>query len=168
MNRAEQLGMRVIVDLVVNHTSNRHPWFLSARKDRLSPYRDYYVWSKTRPPDYDKGMVFPGVQKTTWTRNPIAGECTTSIASTISSRTSILPTRRFGTRFMRIMGFWLQLGVSGFRMDAVPFLISSKGADVASKKDFELLHQMRDFLQWRRRDAILLAEANVPPRESLR
>ena len=51
MNHAEQLGMRVIVDLVVNHTSNRHPWFQAARKDPQSPYRDWYVWSKKRPPD---------------------------------------------------------------------------------------------------------------------
>ena len=68
---------------------------------------------------------------------------------------------------MRIMGFWLQLGVSGFRMDAVPFLIEKKGAGVTPRKDYELLHEMRDFLQWRRRDAVLLAEANVPPDESL-
>src|SRR3982750_132635 len=65
------------------------------------------------------------------------------------------------------MGFLLQLGVCGFRMDAVPFLISRKGADGRSHKDYEFLHEMRDFLQWRRRDAILLAEANVPPDESL-
>ena len=61
------------------------------------------------------------------------------------------------------MGFWLQLGVSGFRMDAVPFLIEKKGAGVTPRKDYELLHEMRDFLPWRRGDAILLAEANVPP-----
>ena len=71
------------------------------------------------------------------------------------------------TEILRIMGFWLQMGVSGFRMDAVPFLIERKGAGVMPRKDYELLHQMRDFLQWRRRDAVLLAEANVPPDESL-
>ena len=65
------------------------------------------------------------------------------------------------------MGFWLELGVSGFRMDAVPFLIERKGASVKPVKDYELLHEMRDFLQWRRGDAILLAEANVPPEESM-
>jgi maltose alpha-D-glucosyltransferase/alpha-amylase len=74
MNHAEQLGLRVIVDLVVNHTSDRHPWFQAARKDPKSPYRDWYVWSKKRPGDYNKGMVFPGVQKATWTRDPVAGE----------------------------------------------------------------------------------------------
>ena len=167
MNRAQQLGMRVIVDLVVNHTSNRHPWFQSARKDPLSPYRDYYVWSKKRPADYDKGMVFPGVQKTTWTKDPVAGEYYFHRFYDFQPDLNTA-NPKVRDEIMRIMGFWLQLGVSGFRMDAVPFLISSKGADVAPKKDFELLHQMRDFLQWRRRDAVLLAEANVPPDESLR
>jgi maltose alpha-D-glucosyltransferase/alpha-amylase len=65
------------------------------------------------------------------------------------------------------MGFWLELGVSGFRMDAVPFLIERKGAGVKPVKDYELLHEMRDFLQWRRGDAILLAEANVTPDENM-
>jgi maltose alpha-D-glucosyltransferase/alpha-amylase len=67
----------------------------------------------------------------------------------------------------KIMGFWLQLGVSGFRMDAVPFLIEKKGAGVEHQMDFNLLKEMRDFLQWRSSEAIMLAEANVPPDESL-
>ncbi len=166
INRAQQLGMRVIVDLVVNHTSFRHPWFQAARKDPNSPYRDYYVWSKKRPPDHDKGMVFPGVQTTTWTKDPVAGEY---YFHRFYKFQPDLNTANPSVReeIMRIMGFWLQLGVSGFRMDAVPFLIASKGAHVAPRKDFELLHQMRDFLQWRRRDAVLLAEANVVPSESM-
>ena len=67
----------------------------------------------------------------------------------------------------KIMGFWLQLGVSGFRMDAVPFLIEKKGAGIEHQMDFNLLKEMRDFLQWRSSEAIMLAEANVPPDESL-
>jgi maltose alpha-D-glucosyltransferase/alpha-amylase len=166
MNHAEQIGMRVIVDLVVNHTSDRHWWFQSARKDPNSPYRDWYVWSKKRPPDYNKGMVFPGVQKETWTRDPAAGEY---YFHRFYRFQPDLNTENPAVRaeIMRIMGFWLQLGVCGFRMDAVPFLISRKGAEVRTHKDYEFLHEMRDFLQWRRRDAILLAEANVPPDESL-
>jgi maltose alpha-D-glucosyltransferase/alpha-amylase len=166
MNRAEQLGVRVIVDLVVNHTSIRHPWFQQARRDPQSPYRDYYVWSKTRPRDYNKGMVFPGVQKSTWTKDPVAGEYYFHRFYDFQPDLNTA-NPKVRDEIMRIMGFWLQLGVSGFRMDAVPFLISTKGDGVAPKKDFELLHQMRDFLQWRRRDAVLLAEANVPTRESL-
>jgi maltose alpha-D-glucosyltransferase / alpha-amylase len=166
MNHAEQLGMRVIVDLVVNHTSNRHPWFQSARKDPGSPFRDWYVWAKTRPRDHATGMVFPGVQKTTWTRDPEAGEYYFHRFYEFQPDLNTMnPEVRREIR--RIMGYWLQLGVSGFRMDAVPFLIERKGKDVAARKDYELLHEMRDFLQWRKRDAVLLAEANVPPPESL-
>jgi maltose alpha-D-glucosyltransferase/alpha-amylase len=166
MNHAEQIGIRVIVDLVVNHTSNRHPWFQSARKDPKSPYRDWYLWSKTRPADYNKGMVFPGVQKETWTRDEVAGEYYFHRFYDFQPDLDTMnPAVR--TEILRIMGFWLQLGVCGFRMDAVPFLISRKGARVRSHKDYEFLHEMRDFLQWRRRDAVLLAEANVPPDESL-
>jgi maltose alpha-D-glucosyltransferase/alpha-amylase len=63
MNHARALGIRVIVDLVVNHTSIEHSWFQHARRNGKSPYRDWYVWSKTRPADHSTGMVFPGVQK---------------------------------------------------------------------------------------------------------
>ena len=166
MNHAEQLGIRVIIDLVVNHTSIAHPWFQSARRDPKSPYRDWYVWSKRRPRNHDEGMVFPGVQKTTWTRDPVARMY---YFHRFYDHQADLNTMhpRLRQEIERIMGYWLQLGVSGFRMDAVPFLISQKGAGVKPRKDYELLHQMRDFLQWRKRDAILLAEANVPPGESL-
>jgi maltose alpha-D-glucosyltransferase/alpha-amylase len=169
MNLADQLGIRVMVDLVVNHTSDHHPWFKAARKDPNSPYRDWYIWSKSRPKNYQDGIVFPGVQKTTWTRDPIAGEyyfhrfydCQPDL------NTMNPAVRR---EILRIMGFWLQMGVSGFRMDAVPFFISEKGAKVKDPppQDFELLHEMCDFLKWRRRDAILLAEANVLPAQDMK
>jgi len=166
MNHADQIGIRVIVDLVVNHTSERHPWFQSARKHPDSPYRDWYLWSKTRPSDYNKGMVFPGIQKTTWTRDAVAGEYYFHRFYDFQPDLNTMhPAVR--TEILRIMGFWLQLGVCGFRMDAVPFLISRKGTHARPQKDYEFLHEMRDFLQWRRRDAILLAEANVPPDENL-
>jgi maltose alpha-D-glucosyltransferase/alpha-amylase len=166
MNHAEQLGIRVIVDLVVNHTSNRHPSFQAACEDPSSPYRDWYVWSKKRPANWNQGMVFPGVQKATWTRDPKAREY---YFHRFYKFQPDLNTWNPDVRreILRIMGFWLQLGVSGFRMDAVPFLIEQKGAGVRPRKDYEMLHAMRDFLQWRKRDAILLAEANVPPDESL-
>jgi maltose alpha-D-glucosyltransferase / alpha-amylase len=166
MNHAEQLGMRVIVDLVINHTSDRHPWFQAARKDPNSPYRDWYVWSKTRPENWNQGMVFPGVQKATWTRDPVAGEY---YFHRFYEFQPDLNTHNPAVQreIMRIMGFWLQLGVSGFRVDAVPFLIEKKGAGITPRKDFEMLHLLRDFLQWRRRDAIMLAEANVPPEENM-
>ncbi|HEX4568583.1 MAG TPA: alpha-amylase family protein, partial [Vicinamibacterales bacterium] len=167
MNQARQLGLRVIVDLVVNHTSDQHPWFKAARRDPDSPYHSYYVWSKRRPKDWNKGMVFPGVQDTTWTRDPVSGDYYFhrfyDFQPDLNTHNSAVK-----EEINRIMGFWLQLGVSGFRMDAVPFVISHKGPhQPGPRKDYELLHELRNFLQWRRGDAMLLAEANVVPHESM-
>jgi maltose alpha-D-glucosyltransferase/alpha-amylase len=67
-----QRGLRVLIDLVVNHTSDQHPWFQEARKDSKSKYRDWYVWSKKKPRNANKGMVFPGVQKSTWNYDDVA------------------------------------------------------------------------------------------------
>jgi maltose alpha-D-glucosyltransferase/alpha-amylase len=165
MNHAKALGIRVILDLVVNHTSRDHPWFESAASDPRSKYRDWYVWSDTRPKDHATGMVFPGVQKTTWTRDRRAGKY---YFHRFYSFQPDLDTHNPYVRdeILKIMGFWLELGISGFRMDAVPFLVEKKGAGVEHVKDFDLLYEMRRFLQWRTGNAILLAEANVPPDES--
>jgi len=167
MNHARALGLRVIVDLVVNHTSDQHPWFQYARQERTAPTREWYVWADERPADHEKGIVFPGVQKTTWTYDQAARQY---YFHRFYDFQPDLNTWNASVRdeIERVMGHWLELGVSGFRMDAVPFLIERKGAGVTHEQDFELLHEMRHFLQWRRGDAILLAEANVPPDESLK
>jgi len=166
-NHAHALGIRVVVDLVVNHTSRDHPWFQHARANPDSLFRDWYVWSKDRPAKHDKGMIFPGVMKTTWTYDKEAGAY---YFHRFYDHQPDLDTGRKVVRdeISKIMGFWLALGISGFRLDAVPFLIGKKGAGVDEPElDFDFLHDMRDFLQWRRGDAIMLAEANVPPEESI-
>jgi maltose alpha-D-glucosyltransferase/alpha-amylase len=166
MNHAEALGIRVIVDLVVNHTSVDCPWFQSARASRHSPFRDWFVWADERPKDHKKGIVFPGQQTSTWKFDRAAGQY---YFHRFYDHQPDLNTWNPYVRaeIQKIMGFWLQLGVSGFRMDAVPFLIEKKGAGIEHEQDFNLLREMRDFLQWRSGEAILLAEANVPPDQSM-
>jgi maltose alpha-D-glucosyltransferase/alpha-amylase len=166
MNHAQKLGLRVIVDLVVNHTSVDSPWFQSARRDPSSKYRDWYVWADERPKHHKQGVIFPGKQTTTWSRDPVADKY---YFHRFYKHQPDLNTRNPYVRaeIQKIMGFWLQLGVSGFRMDAVPFLIEKKGPGVEPQLDFLLLKEMRDFLQWRSGSAVLLAEANVPPDESI-
>jgi maltose alpha-D-glucosyltransferase/alpha-amylase len=158
---ARQRGIRVIIDLVVNHTSNQHPWFKEARRDPQSKYRDWYVWSKKRPPDANKGMVFPGVQKSTWTYDSVARAWYFhrfyDFQPDLNTSNPLVQ-----AEILKIMGFWIQLGVSGFRMDAVPFVISKKGPGVTKPvEQYGMLRTMREFLQWREGDAIILAEANV-------
>jgi maltose alpha-D-glucosyltransferase/alpha-amylase len=166
MRHADALGIRVIIDLVVNHTSTDSPWFQQARSDRNSFFRDWYVWSDIRPRNHRDGIVFPGQQKTTWTKDARAKQY---YFHRFYDHQPDLNTWHPYVRaeIQKIMGFWLQLGVSGFRMDAVPFLIERKGPGVEHQMDFNLLKEMRDFLQWRSGGAIMLAEANVPPDESL-
>jgi maltose alpha-D-glucosyltransferase / alpha-amylase len=157
-----QRGLRVLIDLVVNHTSDQHPWFQEARRDPRSKYREWYVWSKKKPKNAASGVVFPGVQKTTWTYDDV------SRAYYFHRFYDFQPDLNTANpevqaEILKIMGFWLQLGVSGFRMDAVPFVISSKGAKVKPEEDYEMLRTFSQFLGWREGDAIILGEANVLP-----
>ena len=160
---AKQRGIRVLIDLVVNHTSDQHAWFKDARRDPKSPYRDWYVWSKKKPRDSNKGMVFPGVQKSTWSFD---SEARAWYFHRFYDFQPDLNTSnpQVQAEILKIMGFWIQLGVSGFRMDAVPFVIATKGPQVRKPvEQYEMLRMMREFLQWRKGDAIILAEANVLP-----
>jgi len=160
---AEQRGIRVIMDLVVNHTSDRHPWFQEACRDPKSKYRDWYIWSDKKPPNANKGMVFPGVQKSTWSYDK------TARAWYFHRFYDFQPDLNTSNphvqaEILKIMGFWIQLGVIGFRMDAVPFVISMKGPRVKKPvEQYDMLRSLREFLQWRAGDSIILAEANVLP-----
>ncbi|MEY2506321.1 MAG: maltose alpha-D-glucosyltransferase / alpha-amylase [Verrucomicrobiota bacterium] len=165
---AKQRGIRVLIDLVVNHTSNEHRWFKEARKDPKSKYRDWYVWSKKKPANADQGMVFPGVQKTTWSYDK---EARAYYFHRFYDFQPDLNTSNpeVQAEILKIMGFWIQQGVSGFRMDAVPFIISTKGADVKRPQEqWDMLRTFREFLQWRQGDCIILAEANVLPETDMK
>ena len=166
MNHAHALGIRVVADLVANHTSIDHPWFQSARSipSRLTATGTSGRTS-ARAGTRRARCSLP-MQSTTWTRDKKARKY---YFHRFYEHQPDFNTHHpaFREELYKIMGFWLQLGVSGFRMDAVPFLVERKGANVKPVKDFALLEEMRRFLQWRARDAILLAEANVPPQESL-
>jgi maltose alpha-D-glucosyltransferase / alpha-amylase len=164
---AQQRGMRVLIDLVVNHTSDEHPWFQEARRDPKSKYRDWYVWSKKKPPKIEEGVVFPGVQKSTWTFDKVAKAWYFhrfyDFQPDLNTANPLVR-----AEILKIMGFWTQLGVSGFRMDAVPFVISAKGPDVNKPKlQYDMLRRFRELLQWRQGDAIILGEANVLPKTDM-
>jgi maltose alpha-D-glucosyltransferase/alpha-amylase len=163
----KQRGIRVIIDLVVNHTSDKHPWFQEARSDPKSKYRDWYVWSKKKPKHASDGVVFPGVQKSTWDYDKLARAWYFHRFYDFQPDLNT-SNPRVQAEILKIMGFWIQLGVSGFRMDAVPFVIAEKGADVTvPTEQYDMLRIFREFLSWRQGDAIILAEANVQPKTDL-
>jgi maltose alpha-D-glucosyltransferase / alpha-amylase len=166
IHQAKKLGIKVIIDLVVNHTSDQHPWFLDARSSKKALHRDWYVWSDKKPANLHEGMVFPGVQETTWTLDK---KTKSWYFHRFFSHQPDLNTDNPKVRneIRKIMGYWLQLGVSGFRVDAVPFILESPRPDKKEPEmKFEYLQEMRRFLQWRAGDAVLLGEANVLPEET--
>ena len=160
---ARERGIRLILDLVVNHTSDQHPWFQSARKDPESPYRDWYVWSEKEPADRKQGIVFPGEQSETWSYDK------TAKAWYFHRFYDFQPDLNWGNHEVReeikkVMGFWLQLGASGFRIDAAPFvLMMVEPDDDNPPQDFGILDDWRQDVSWRKGDAVLLCEANVDP-----
>jgi maltose alpha-D-glucosyltransferase / alpha-amylase len=163
LHQADNRGLRIIIDLVVNHTSEEHPWFLDACSSPDSRYRDWYLWSESEPQDRFQGMVFPGEQHDTWTYNRRAKAWYYHRFYDFQPDLNIAnPAVR--AELKKIMGFWLQLGVSGFRIDAAPFVIErTEPGNPNSPKDFEYLTELRQHASWRRGDALLLAEANVEP-----
>jgi trehalose synthase len=161
---ARDRGIRVIVDLVVNHSSDQHPWFRAARKSVDNPYRDFYVWRKDAP----KGItntVFPGEEASIWELDDKTGEY--FLHSFYRHQPDLnIANPRVRDEIAKIVGFWLQMGVSGFRVDAVPFLIEPPdGVDLGDPHEF--LRDIRRFLQRRSSEAILLGEVNLPYREQL-
>jgi maltose alpha-D-glucosyltransferase/alpha-amylase len=160
IHEADARDIRVIVDLVINHTSNEHPWFLAAREGH-DRYRDYYVWADEEPEDAREGMVFPGVQETTWSYDAVAGKWYFHRFYDFQPDLNVA-NPQVREEIQRIISFWIELGVAGFRMDAVPFIIEPAGAKGRHPgPDFSYLEEFRDQMSWWRRDAILLGEANV-------
>jgi maltose alpha-D-glucosyltransferase/alpha-amylase len=160
---ARERGIRLLLDLVVNHTSDQHPWFQSARSDPGSPFRDWYVWSDAEPADRRQGIVFPGEQSETWTFDQQARRWY------FHRFYDFQPDLNWANPAVRaeitkVMAFWLQLGASGFRVDAAPFVLEQVSPDHdPGPLDFSILDDWRQDLQWHTGDAVLLCEANVAP-----
>ena len=162
---AHDRGLRVIIDLVVNHTSDQHPWFQSARSDPESPFRDWYVWSDEPVDDPALAETFPGEQGGVWTYDEKAGQYYLHRFYPHQPDLNIAnPAVR--EEIARILGFWMALGVSGFRVDAVPFLLELEGITGAPRIDpHRYLKELRAFVQRRRGDAVLLGEVNLPAKQ---
>jgi trehalose synthase len=167
LRAARERGIRVIADLVVNHTSVDHPWFQAARADSDSPYRDFYVWADEPPEEGPKDLVFPGQETSNWEFDERAGQF--YLHRFYKSMPDLnIANPRVRDEIHKVIGFWLELGLSGFRVDAAPFVIEHTGIEGAAGDPHEYLRDLRAFLARRRGDAILLAEANLPPADMRR
>ena len=167
IRQANQRNIRVMMDLVTNHTSDQHPWFRQARQNKNSPYRSWYVWSKERPKIWDKGMVFPGFQDAVWSFDKQAGEYFYHRFYDFQPDLN-MQNPAVQREMRKILRHWLDKGIAGFRVDAVPFLIEIANPEFDPTKpqhQYDIITQMHQYVQWHKRDAILLGEANVDPKE---
>ncbi len=160
-HEARERGIRVLVDLVVNHTSIEHPWFQEAR-DPSSEKHDWYVWREEKPEEPERPVIFKDDSASIWTYDETAEKYYLHRFYKHQPDLNVAnPEVRDEIR--RIMGFWLELGVSGFRLDAAPYMIELKGVreEATVSSSYEYLQRFHEFVQSRRSDAVLLAEANV-------
>ena len=160
---ARDRGMRVIADLVVNHTSDQHPWFVEARSSRDSPQRDWYIWVDEEPADAAQGVVFPDQETSVWELDKQTGQY--YLHQFYKHQPDLnVANPQVRDEIARIMGFWMQLGLSGFRVDAVNFLIETKRQqdklDLPDPHDY--LADLAAFLRRRSGEAVLLGEVNLP------
>ncbi len=162
---ATDRGIRVIVDLVVNHTSDQHPWFRSSRRSKTSPHRDWYVWRDEPAGEPKPEVVFPDAEDSIWTKDDPTGQFYLHHFYSHQPDLNIAnPAVR--EEVAKIAGFWLELGVNGFRVDAVPYLIETGGVEGDVDLDpHGFLKDLRSFIERRRGDAVLLGEVNLPPKQ---
>jgi maltose alpha-D-glucosyltransferase/alpha-amylase len=159
---AADRGIRVIADLVVNHTSNEHPWFRAGR-NRDSPYHEFYVWADEKPPEKPGDVVFPDQENSNWKWDATAQQW---YLHRFYSHQPDLNVANPAVRdeIAQVAGYWLQQGLAGFRVDAVPFLIEPTGTPEDAIPDpHELLRDLRRSMGRRRGDAILMGEVNLAP-----
>jgi trehalose synthase len=160
LRTAGDRGIRVIVDLVVNHTSDEHPWFIESRSSKDSPRRDWYVW-RSKPSPSPASLAFPDKEKSNWQLDRRTGEYYLHRFYRFQPDLNIAnPAVR--DEICKIAAFWLALGVSGFRMDAVPFLLELDGISEHMDVDPKVwLRSLRSFVGRRSGESMLLGEVNT-------
>jgi maltose alpha-D-glucosyltransferase / alpha-amylase len=160
---AHQRGIRVIADLVVNHTSSDHPWFQEARSSPDSPKRDWYVWSDTVHRYEEARVIFVDTEASNWTWDETAG------AYYWHRFFSHQPDLNYANSevqdaMLDVLRFWLDLGLDGFRLDAVPYLFEREGTNCENLPEtHEFLRRVRREVDESHPDSVLLAEANQWP-----
>lgn len=162
MRTAQSHGIRIIADLVVNHTSDQHPWFLESKSSKSNPKRNWYIWADEPEEEPAEGVMFPDREDSIWTRD---GRTRQYFRHRFLSKQPDLNIDNPEVRdeIARIMGFWMQLGLSGFRVDAVPYLMDTNGtfdpSDLPESHGY--LADLASFMRRRRGDAIMLGEVNL-------
>lgn len=167
LKEAHRRGLKVITELVINHTSDQHPWFQRARKSpKDSAYRDYYVWSDDPAKFKDARIIFQDYETSNWTWDPIAKQYFWHRffhhQPDLNYDSPLVQQEVF-----KIMDYWCKMGVDGFRLDAVPYLFERDGTNCENLPEtHEFLKKLRKYIDERYPGTLLLAEANMWPEDS--
>ncbi len=163
LDEAHRRGLKVVTELIINHTSDQHLWFQEGRKDPHSPYRDYYVWSDTDQRYQDARIIFTDTEPANWTWDNVAG------AYYWHRFFSHQPDLNFDNpkvieEVLALLDFWLELGVDGLRLDAIPYLFEREGTNCENLPETHaVLKQLRAHVDANFTGRMLLAEANQWP-----
>ncbi|HKX30957.1 MAG TPA: maltose alpha-D-glucosyltransferase [Blastocatellia bacterium] len=165
LDAAHERGLRVIADLVLNHTSDQHPWFQEARTSPHSPKRDWYVWSDSDQRYADARIIFVDTERSNWTWDEQAG------AYYWHRFFSHQPDLNFDNQevqhaVLEALSFWMDLGIDGFRLDAVPYLYERHGTNCENLQETHgFLKHLRKYVDQHYPGRVLLAEANQWPED---
>lgn len=161
VDEAKKYDIRILIDLVIHHTSNEHPWFIAASTDRNSQYFGYYVWSKQLPPQPHDKNIFPTVEQDVWSYDEYAKRYYHHKFYHFEPDLNIA-NPQVQKEIYRILDFWLSFNIDGFRIDAATHLFSKKGlAGTEIKNPGTFIENMRQFIEKKKPEAIILGEADV-------
>src|SRR4029450_13084043 len=166
LNAAHERSMQVVVELVLNHTSDQHPWFQRAREAGFgSPERDFYVWSETDQRYREARIIFPDTERSNWAWDP-------AVQAYYWHRFfHHQPDLNYDNpavlrEMLQVLDFWLDMGVDGFRLDAVPYLVEREGTNCENLREtHDVIKVVRRHIDGRVANRMLLAEANQLPGE---
>jgi maltose alpha-D-glucosyltransferase/alpha-amylase len=165
VDQAHKRGMRIIADLVMNHTSDQHPWFQASRTDPDGPFGDFYVWSDTKLKYEDARIIFVDTEQSNWTWDPVREQYYWH--RFFSHQPDInYENPAVADAMIEVLKFWLDLGIDGFRLDAVPYLFEEEGTICENlKPTHDYLKRVRREVDELYPDRVLLAEANQWPED---
>ena len=167
VEKAHNLELKVVIDLVMNHTSDQHPWFQAARNDPSSDYHDYYVWSETGQEYPGARIIFLDSEESNWTYDPQAGKYFWH--RFYSSQPDLnYDNPAVHEEMFKAIRFWMDMGVDGFRADAVPYLYEREGTNCENLPETHgFLKKVRRLLDEEYPGKIYIAEANQWPQDLL-
>jgi maltose alpha-D-glucosyltransferase/alpha-amylase len=163
VEEAHKRGIRVIADLVMNHTSDQHPWFQASRSDPEGPFGDFYVWSNTDDKYGEARIIFVDTEQSNWTYDPVRGQYYWH--RFFSHQPDLnFENPAVADAMIEVLRFWLDLGIDGFRLDAVPYLFEEEGTNCENlPRTHEFLRRCRKVVDDEYPGRVLLAEANQWP-----